>query len=238
MHGRVGSYSESVSTTAKGALRTRIDLGAADTSELGLLIPHGTSYETWKTMGLRLGKKHKVLPWQIGDWAFRGSTEFGNAAVEEIAQEAGFDLDEVRLFELVAGRFEIRRRRSKLTIHHHAQLALFGSDDVQDALLEQAEAEGLSVRQLKVRLKEAVLPEGGGRAAGEDGDMTRATSGDPSHLPPSESADLHPLTELEILRNSLTTEHIRRWRPSAEAEGLSVGEWLVRVADKAARVAV
>jgi hypothetical protein len=58
--------------SASGAVTYRIESGAADVAELGLRIPPGATRSVWETIGRRLGKQERSLPWKIGDWAFYG----------------------------------------------------------------------------------------------------------------------------------------------------------------------
>jgi hypothetical protein len=214
--------------TISGALLYRTESGAADIAELGLRFRQDTSFESWRSTGQRLAEWSKVLPWKAGDWAFWGESRFGNAVVEETALELGFDLDELRELALVAGRFTLGRRRSKLSIQHHAQLALFGSDDEQERLLDLAEQEGWSSRQLKNALREAALSEG---AVGEDAESGAAPPAwsEPEQAP-SENDVL--LSVLESMRHIMTLDDVREIMPRAKLEGISSAQWLRRYLDE------
>jgi hypothetical protein len=212
--------------TISGALLYRTESGAADIAELGLRFRQDTSFESWRSTGQRLAEWSKVLPWKAGDWAFWGESRFGNAVVEETALELGFDLGELRELALVAGRFTLGRRRPKLSIQHHAQLALFGSDDEQERLLDLAEQEGWSSRQLKNALREAALSEEavGNGASVSDEDYREVASAS------SENAVL--FSALESMRLVLTLDDAREIIPRAELEGISPAQWLRRYLDE------
>jgi hypothetical protein len=226
----VSSSSLTTSHTLPGSQVVRTELGAADTLVLGVDLRPGLSQQGWRSMLLRWSRLEKIAPWRIGDLVFYGAGEYG-AKYDDMAELTGLEYSTLTNYASVAGRFEIYRRRENLSFGHHAEVAYLGSDVEQDEWLDRAEREGLSVKQLRQELKERVLSEG------VQANSVQESQSETLQAAPSESADLHPLTELETLRNTITTEHRGRWRPSAEAEGLSVGEWVVRVADEAAKVA-
>lgn len=101
----------------------------------------------WERAGLDLGRTNSTKSWALGDWLRTGTRTWGDAytAAEQIT---GIPEKNLRNVAYVAGKFSLSRRRDKLTFGHHAEVAALPPAEA-DELLDRAEREGLSLRQLR-----------------------------------------------------------------------------------------
>jgi hypothetical protein len=107
----------------------------------------------WIGHGKSLGSVARASGWWIGDWIRYGSAKYGEK-YEAAARVTGYDIHSLMNMAYVARRFEISRRREKLSFSHHAELAALSADQ-QDVWLDRIEREALSVHALRVQLKRA-----------------------------------------------------------------------------------
>lgn len=107
--------------------------------------------EEWLESGRRLGLLGRNVPWWIGDWLRYGNHAYGERYVRA-ARITGYDAQTLMNMVYVASHFPPTRRRGSLSWSHHAELASLESDE-QDAWLDRAEAERLSVRCLRQELR-------------------------------------------------------------------------------------
>jgi hypothetical protein len=105
----------------------------------------------WLRHGRTLGAVARAAGWWIGDWSRYGSAKYGEK-YEAAARITGYDIQSLMNMAYVASRFEISRRREKLSFSHHAELAALPPDE-QEHWLNLAEQEGLSVHALRERLR-------------------------------------------------------------------------------------
>jgi hypothetical protein len=107
----------------------------------------------WADQGRRLGVVGRAVGWWVGDWLRYGNERFGERYVRA-ARITGYDVQTLMNMVYVASRFEPARRHEHLSFSHHAELAAL-EPEAQDAWLEQAEAERLSVRCLREEVRRA-----------------------------------------------------------------------------------
>jgi hypothetical protein len=107
----------------------------------------------WIGHGKCLGSVARASGWWIGDWIRYGNAKYGEK-YEAAAKVTGYDIQSLMNMAYVARRFEISRRREKLSFSHHAELAALPPDQ-QDLWLDRTEREALSVHVLRVALKRA-----------------------------------------------------------------------------------
>jgi hypothetical protein len=130
----------------------------------------------WVRWGYRLGATSRVSNWWVGDWLQYGASRWGEKYAEA-ARITGYDVKTLRNIVYVARRFDLSRRRDKLTWSHHAEVAQLEPDD-QDRWLDRAVADHLSVADLRIELR------GAQRASKTIG------SDDDSEPDPSDTVDL------------------------------------------------
>jgi N6-adenosine-specific RNA methylase IME4 len=121
-------------------------------SEAGWHLPANLTEPEWWRIGAELARAEKILLWRIGEWWNAYRPEWGSRgrlAKSEAWKEAGLpDYATVRQAAAVAKAFDIDRRRSNLTFSHHVEVAALPAEEA-DALLDAAEAEGWSKRELR-----------------------------------------------------------------------------------------
>lgn len=105
------------------------------------------SLEEWETYGTRIGLMSKSTNWWLGDWVRFGQRRY-DLRYREAAEISGYDEQTLMNLAYVAGRFSTSRRREALSWSHHAELAKLEPAD-QDAWLDRATVECLSVRKLR-----------------------------------------------------------------------------------------
>jgi hypothetical protein len=130
------------------ATRSKVSLTAtawAPDDELGM--------REWADQGRRLGLIGRSANWWIGDWVRYGNTRFGERYARAAAI-TGYDVQTLMNMVYVASRFDVDRRREHLSWSHHAELAAL-EPEVQEAWLDRAEAERLSVRCLRQEMRRA-----------------------------------------------------------------------------------
>jgi hypothetical protein len=106
----------------------------------------------WAAQGRRLGVIGRGAGWWIGDWLRYGNEAFGERYVRA-ARITGYGVQTLMNMVYVASRFELERRRERLSWSHHAEVAALEPAD-QDRWLLRAEAERLSVRCLREEMRQ------------------------------------------------------------------------------------
>lgn len=109
------------------------------------------SLRQWIVDGHRLGTIGRGVTWWIGDWLQFGNAKFGERYVRA-SRITGYDVQTLMNLVYVASRFEPPRRRQELSWSHHAELAALDVDE-QERWLSRAQAERLSVRDLRAELR-------------------------------------------------------------------------------------
>jgi hypothetical protein len=105
----------------------------------------------WKDFGSRLGRASSRTSWWIGDWMRFGQRHYGDHRFEAAARITGYEVQTVRNFAYVAGRFEFSRRRENLSWSHHSEVAPLALSE-QERWLDQAAREHLTVRAVRMRV--------------------------------------------------------------------------------------
>ncbi|MGH2763853.1 MAG: hypothetical protein ACRDL4_12475 [Thermoleophilaceae bacterium] len=107
----------------------------------------------WAEQGRWLGTIGRASAWWIGDWIRYGSARYGDK-YSRASQVTGYDVQSLMNMAYVASRFGPSRRRPGLSFSHHAELAGLAPED-QELWLDRTEAGALSVRALRVELRQA-----------------------------------------------------------------------------------
>lgn len=116
---------------------------------LALDIPKNQTFDQWTEMGRSLAEGQRVVNWWIGDWWAAGSHRYGERA--KAAAEGIFGREFQSLMDMasVCRSFEPSRRRDVLSFTAHREVAALPPNEA-DKLLERAEKDGLSTRELRV----------------------------------------------------------------------------------------
>lgn len=119
------------------------------------------SYEDWVECGEFIQQAQGAIQWWRGDWSNYGAQAYGEAYSQEI-DKFGVDYSTVANERWVAKQFEFSRRRENLSWSHHAEVASLDRAE-QDEVLDRAEQEGMTrkeLRQLVKRIKAPIAPNG------------------------------------------------------------------------------
>lgn len=119
---------------------------------LSLDLPADLSFEDWCAFGRQLFSNARVVNWWIGDWWASGYRGYGDRA--RAAAEGIFGREFQTLVNAgnVSRSFETNRRRLVLSWSHHVEVAPLPAP-IADYLLDQAESEGWSVRDLRAAVQ-------------------------------------------------------------------------------------
>ena len=124
----------------------------------GLLMAE-ISRDDHEHIGRFLASVDSASQWWQGDWF--NAIDAGYGEHEDVCRQAGLNYDTVRNYARVCVAIEYARRRANLSFGHHEAVAVSTmEDEEQDALLDDAEKCGLSVRQLRNRVGRRLNVEG------------------------------------------------------------------------------
>ncbi|HEU5471983.1 MAG TPA: LmbU family transcriptional regulator [Actinophytocola sp.] len=173
---------------------------------VGLQIPRDLSFEDWAKAGRQLSGIVDSSAWWLGDWLVFGKTHYADCYQLAI-QGAGLRYQTLRNYAWVARRFDLGRRRSALTFQHHAEVASLPIEE-QERLLDQAEREMWSTKQLRSAVREERVGE-----AEEE-----------------ETAALVPISS----RIAVPSHRVGVWRRAADCLGVAFDQWVLTILDRAA----
>lgn len=132
-------------------------------TRVGLEVLKPTTEKEWLYYGEALKAVDEAKQWAIGDWLVDGKQHYGDGLYEKAELLLGYHYQDLAKFKRMAELFEIKERSLNVSFGHHYEVAsikaletkkgkLSLSDnpdkEVISKLLQQAEKEGLSTRQL------------------------------------------------------------------------------------------
>jgi len=144
----------------------RLAAGPFRFTPVGMEVSGDPSFEDWDRAGAFLQQASGAVLWWVGDWLNYGERKWGEMYAQAVAA-TGYDEQTLRNAKWVAGAFDLSRRRDKLPYTHHAEVAAMPSEQA-DRLLDRAESEGLSKREVRALVSRAKA--GGGFEPAADGD--------------------------------------------------------------------
>lgn len=103
--------------------------------------------------GRKLGTISRGSQWWLADWMVYGSARWGEKYVMA-ARVTGYDSHTLRNMAYVARSVDSSRRRDNLSWSHHAEVSALDPDE-QDAWLDLASKERMSVSDLRIELRTA-----------------------------------------------------------------------------------
>ena len=193
-----GSRDKAAHAGSEPARRFKLD--GATPSPVGIRFDPVLPFEQWQQIGLRLALHASASTWWLGDWLAYGQYKYGRRYRNAISA-TGLDYQTLRNYASVARRFELSRRRDKLSFQHHAEVCALPRSE-QDAWLDRAEqnhwARNELRRQLRLARRQLVGPED-----------------------PSEPDSFVPLA---IFASS---DQITRWRQLAHQAHQTLNAWIV-----------
>jgi hypothetical protein len=143
----------------------------------------------WIAAGHRIGAIGRCIQWVIGDWLAFGNAKFGERYTRA-SKITGYDTQTLMNMVYVASRFEVSRRREKLSWSHHEALASMEPGE-QEVWLDQAGAHRWSVADLRMMLRQMRLDR-----HGEEG--SKAARREPLLSPPEPGVVVCPRCRGEV----------------------------------------
>lgn len=185
----------------------------------GLRLTPGMDFEEWEDLGRQLGHGSNAYAWAIGDWVFYGEWEYGSR-YETAVEVTGLSRQALMDLKYVAGRFEASRRRERLSISHHREVAPKPLVE-QDAWLDWAEEKEASVMTLRAAIaadREAVppAPEGGPQPAQQVLPRHEQLSLDLELAGVAERFRSERSSGLVVVSQTLANEMLDEWSPPVQ----------------------
>lgn len=116
-------------------------------------------YDTWERFGRDLQWLRRVqearlqtVQWWVGDWLLWGRHAHGEKFAQAVVETGKAERTLANL-QWVASAFDPSRRRESLKFGHHAEVAALPEADQED-LLDEAEENGYSVKDLRDRVQD------------------------------------------------------------------------------------
>lgn len=155
LHG--GDQKESPSATVavsngvrSGASRLPLDKSAL-TKRTSLRLAPGMTLDAWRRLGRQIFVIADSSGWWLGDWLVYGETHYPDRYKRALS-ETSLDYQTLRNYAWIARKFSPGRRREKLSMQHHAEVAGL-AETQQDYWLNQAERFGWSRNELRRRIR-------------------------------------------------------------------------------------
>lgn len=114
-------------------------------------LPRDLAFDRWQAIGRKICGVADASTWWLADWARFGEDRYGDRYREAVAI-TGCGHQTLRNYAWVARRFDVSRRRDRLSFAHHAEVAALDQDE-QDAWLDRAERHGWSRNELRAELR-------------------------------------------------------------------------------------
>jgi hypothetical protein len=145
-------------------------LKGARLTAVGMRFDPRMPFDQWRELGFRLVTYANASTWWIGDWLVFGQAKYDRRYFRAI-RATGLDYQTLRNYATVARRFDVSRRRDKLSFQHHAEVCAL-SDEEQDRWLDVAVARRWTRNELRRRLR---AHRAAGSAADTDAVVLRIT---------------------------------------------------------------
>jgi hypothetical protein len=130
---------------------SRFRIRGASPTQVGMRFHPRLPFEDWEAIGSRIGLHLNASAWWLGDWLAFGQFKYGRRYKQGI-ELTGLDYQTLRNYAVVARRFDLPRRREKLSFQHHAELCALTDAD-QEVWLDRAEANKWSRNALRAALR-------------------------------------------------------------------------------------
>ncbi len=180
---------------------------AAKPRRTGLELPPELPFETWQRIGGQIALIADSSNWWLGDWLAYGTSYYADR-YRRAVEETRLDYQTLRNYAWIARRFPMARRRDKLSMQHHAEVARLPVEQ-QELWLDRAERHRWSRNRLRAELRR--LGELG--RVNEDRSSVRVGI----DIPPDKEA---------------------AWSRAAGRANSSLAEWIILVLDDAAASAL
>lgn len=126
-------------------------------TRVGLEFPAALEFGAWEQAGVKIARIADSSAWCLGDWLIYGQHIYADRYRQAVAM-AGLDYQTLRNYAWVARRFELSRRRERLSFQHHAEVAALPAAE-QDLWLDRAEQGAWSRNELRRTIRADRRPE-------------------------------------------------------------------------------
>ncbi|GAA0821364.1 LmbU family transcriptional regulator [Streptosporangium amethystogenes subsp. fukuiense] len=117
----------------------------------GLQLPVSLPFDTWRRIGHQISLIADSSAWWLGDWLVYGENEYTDR-YKRAVEESSLDIQTLRNYAWVARRFPVSRRRDRLSLQHHAEVAALPEHE-QTLWLDRAERFNWSRNRLRSQIK-------------------------------------------------------------------------------------
>jgi hypothetical protein len=177
---------------------------AASPKRTGLSFPERMPFAAWERIGRQLSVISDASAWWLGDWLIYGERRYADRYKQAIA-ETSLDYQTLRNYAWVARKFPMSRRRDRLSLQHHAEVAALPEAE-QTVWLDRAVQFRWSRNELRRQVRAR-------RAAAE----------------PTDDLDVVTTVRLQV-----ASDREQRWQRAAGAVNCELLEWMLNVLDQAA----
>ncbi|MBV6697757.1 LmbU family transcriptional regulator [Kitasatospora aureofaciens] len=123
------------------------------TDRTSLTLPARLPIDAWLRIGRNLTATADSAAWWLGDWLVYGQDRYPERYRRAI-DETALDYQTLRNYAWIARKFPPERRRTGLSMQHHAEVAAL-PPVFQDLWLDRAEQGGWSRNELRRRIRSA-----------------------------------------------------------------------------------
>jgi hypothetical protein len=171
----------------------------------GLSFAPGVRFDTWRRIGCELGAVSDSSSWWLGDWLVFGERHYPDRYRVAVAG-CSLEYKTLRNYAWIARRVPLRRRRERLSMSHHAEVAGL-SEHEQEMWLERADRGRWSRNRLRREIQMAGTPV------------------------PQEPGPARPAGQVVQIR--ISPEERTRWASAALATNQDLTTWIKNVLDRA-----
>lgn len=112
----------------------------------------GMPFDEWRGLGRQLAQAERSVMWWIGDWWAFGQHRYGErVAIVRSPEWDGPTYETCRNAASISRRFPEEQRHRAVTFAHHREVAALAPAEA-DALLDEAEAQSWSTRELRAEV--------------------------------------------------------------------------------------
>jgi hypothetical protein len=174
--------------------------------------------DKWCQIGRQLAALSEASGWWLGDWIVYGEQRYPDR-YKEALEGTSLEYQTLRNYAWVARRFPPTRRREKLSLQHHAEVAALPEAE-QDEWLDRAEKFRWSRNQLRAYLKASQQP-------GPESPNVAASK--------ENARALGAARKKVVLQLEVEQERQDAWLAAAK-DAESFEEWAIQVLDYAAKL--
>jgi hypothetical protein len=192
-----------MSTTLRSNNRLLVGRSAM-TTRTSLSLPATMTIDAWRNIGEQISRISDASTWWLGDWIIYGQVKYPDRYRRAI-DETGLDYQTLRNYAWIARKFDPARRRGKLSLQHHLEVA-FLREDEQEIWLDRAERFKWSKSTLRRYLRAARLG-----SAEEPSDENET-----------------------VLSLKVSSDRKKSWQEAAVKSACDLNEWITAALDAAA----